>query len=121
MKTLNLLVTVADSGTASTDTASSVVGSSTLGIVTLLEGGSGRDERESSKSSEDSLGEHFCCWCYWCVYRSINSECWVCLVQTFCLSRLTLIGGGERVERFLMVGEQRGRRLKVFIPCVLSI
>lgn len=38
----------------------------------------------------------------------------VCLVQTFCLSRLTLIGGGERVERFLMVGEQRGRRLKGF-------
>lgn len=45
----------------------------------------------------------------------------VCLVQTFCLPRLTLIGGGERVERFLMVGEQRGRRLKAFIPCVLSI
>lgn len=29
----------------------------------------------------------------------------VCLVQTFCLSRLTLTGGGERVLRFLTVGE----------------
>lgn len=60
----NLLVTVADTGTASTETASRVEGSSTLGIVTLLEGGSGRDEREGSESSENSLGEHLYCWCF---------------------------------------------------------
>lgn len=58
------VVTVADTGTASTETASRVVGSSTLGIVTLLEGGSGRDEREGSESSENSLGEHLYCWCF---------------------------------------------------------
>lgn len=57
---ITLLVTVADTGTASTETASRVEGSSTLGIVTLLEGGSGRDEREGSESSENSLGEHLC-------------------------------------------------------------
>lgn len=39
----------------------------------------------------------------------------------FFLSRLTLIGCGERVERFLIVGKQRGRGLEVFIPCALSI
>lgn len=56
----------------------------------------------------------------WCVYRSIDSECWYVLYRLFvCLDWRWLVVVKESKDSWRL-GKQSGRRLKAFIPCVLS-